>query len=92
MLRPMTWPTLANHPSIWVRIACDRCGRRGKLRLARLVEQFGADALMVRVREELTRDCRYSHLNKASGDLPKGCRAHFMPPHYGDRRPAPEGD
>ena len=35
--------TLLEYPYVVVRVRCDSCNRRGKYRLARLVDKFGAD-------------------------------------------------
>jgi hypothetical protein len=35
--------TLSEYPFDWIELACDRCNRRGRLRKARLIEQYGAD-------------------------------------------------
>ncbi len=33
--------TLAEYPFDWIELACEKCGRHGKLRKARLMEQYG---------------------------------------------------
>jgi hypothetical protein len=41
--------TLANYPGDVIRVACDRCDRRGRYRRPSLVEQFGAGAALPNV-------------------------------------------
>jgi hypothetical protein len=38
-------------------VACDRCERRGRLRVARLIEQHGADARLPDLPHVLAGDC-----------------------------------
>ncbi len=38
-------------------IACRRCERRGRLRMARLIEQYGADMRLPELRYILAADC-----------------------------------
>jgi len=39
---------------------CDRCGRRGRYRLHRLIERYGIDAKVFEWSDEITADCRGS--------------------------------
>ncbi|MEW6256565.1 MAG: hypothetical protein AB1592_11460 [Pseudomonadota bacterium] len=85
--RGTDWPTLRTHPSVWVKLACSKCGRRGRYRLVTLVERFGADARMVTVRERLSADCPYN-FGHATPKLPAGCQARFVEGN-GPPNPAP---
>jgi hypothetical protein len=42
-------------------VACDKCGRKGRYMLARLIEQRGADAKAVDLLTEVTADCPKKH-------------------------------
>jgi hypothetical protein len=35
--------TLSDHPADLVRLVCEKCGRAGQYREAKLIERFGAD-------------------------------------------------
>jgi hypothetical protein len=39
-------------------VRCARCGRHGRLRLARLITLYGRDARLPDVRHQLSADCR----------------------------------
>lgn len=71
-----TWPTLRTHPSVWVKLTCPKCGRRGQYRLATLVERLGADCRMIKVLETLSHDCPY-RFHHPVPMLPAGCQATF---------------
>jgi hypothetical protein len=45
-------------------VACSRCGRHGRLRVARLIERYGEDAKLPALREILAGDCP-----RVGGDL-----------------------
>jgi hypothetical protein len=47
--------TLADYPGEVVRLACDRCDRRGQYRRSTLVTLFGADASLPDVLNDLAR-------------------------------------
>jgi hypothetical protein len=49
--------TLAEYPFEMVELACEKCGRHGKLRKVRLIQEHGADFCVARLRELLTEDC-----------------------------------
>ncbi|QTL01887.1 hypothetical protein J5J86_13840 [Aquabacter sp. L1I39] len=52
--------TLADYPYVVVRIECGLCGRRGRYRLARLAERFGADTSLEDLLDQIAgRRCRY---------------------------------
>ena len=40
-----------------LQVACDKCGRRGRYGVARLIEQHGRDGNMVDLLAELKADC-----------------------------------
>jgi hypothetical protein len=42
---------------VMLEIACSRCERRGRLRVARLIEQYGADMRLPELRYILAADC-----------------------------------
>jgi hypothetical protein len=48
---------LSSYPWVIVRIACDRCKRRGSYRLARLAAKFGPEAPMDYVLDKVAFDC-----------------------------------
>lgn len=50
---------LADYPYVLVRISCDRCGRAGQYRLARLAAAYGPETDVDAVVEALSRDCVY---------------------------------
>ncbi len=79
----MRWPeTLAHFPYVVVRLRCELCPRRrGSYRLARLVERFGADADLDRVRWELARPC--PRLKHAGTSMRPACRVEFVGLRYG---------
>lgn len=52
--------TLADYPYVVVRIECGLCGRRGRYRLARLAERYGADITLEDLLDQIARRrCRY---------------------------------
>ena len=51
---------LSDYPFIIVRIACSRCSRKGRYRLARLAERFGADARLTDVLAKLSASCPHA--------------------------------
>jgi hypothetical protein len=77
----MSRDTLASYPFVTVRIACRNCKRRGRYRLARLAERFGADATLEEVLMTITADCNLA--GNRTGR--RGCRAAYFP----DLDPAP---
>jgi hypothetical protein len=38
-------------------VECDKCGRRGRYRLDRLIERYGIDAKLFEWSDEITADC-----------------------------------
>jgi hypothetical protein len=45
--------TLADFPFDMIELACEKCGRHGKLRKARVIEQYGRDIGLAHLREKL---------------------------------------
>jgi hypothetical protein len=59
-------------------VECDKCGRRGRYRLDRLIARYGIDAKLFDWSDEITADCprkKAKNLNDQCGarcpDLPK---------------------
>ena len=50
---------LSQYPYVEVRVSCRLCPRRGRYRLARLAERFGAEADLEHVLAVLSSGCRY---------------------------------
>ncbi len=48
---------LSEYPFDWIELACEKCGRHGKLRKARLMEQYGPDIQVAELRAELAKPC-----------------------------------
>lgn len=53
-----------------VEMVCDKCTRRGRYSVARLIEQYGPDAKMTDWRTRITADCQ------RSGSMSDPCGAH----------------
>jgi hypothetical protein len=49
--------TLAEYPFDMVELACEKCGRHGKLRKTRLIQQHGPEMGVAHLRELLIEDC-----------------------------------
>jgi hypothetical protein len=64
--------TLSEYPFEVIELACEACDRRGRLRKARLVEQYGDNYGVARLRETLIRDC------PKFGNWHDPCRAHYV--------------
>jgi hypothetical protein len=62
--------TLAEYPGDMVRLACNRCGRRGQYRKATLIARYGADVPLPDIRLLIAECERY---DRVTG----GCRVHF---------------
>ncbi len=56
----------------FIHFGCEKCKRRGRLRKARLVEQYGAYYGVARLRETLIQDCA------KFGNWDDPCRAYFV--------------
>jgi hypothetical protein len=52
-------------------VACEKCGRKGRYAVARLIEQRGRDAKVIDLLAEITADCP----KKQAGDLSDQCAA-----------------
>ena len=52
-------------------VACDKCGRKGRYPVARLIEQRGRDAKVIDWRDEITADCP----KKQAGNMSDQCAA-----------------
>jgi hypothetical protein len=50
---------LSEYPFVIVRIACERCGRSGRYRLARLAATYGAETEVETIVRRLIVDCVY---------------------------------
>ena len=50
---------LSEYPHVVVRIACSKCSRKGRYRLARLADKYGAEATMPAVLAQLAADCKH---------------------------------
>jgi hypothetical protein len=64
--------TLSEYPFEWIERACEACERRGRLRKARLIKQYGADYGVARLRETLITDC------PKFGNWHDPCRAYYV--------------
>lgn len=69
---------LSAYPYVVVRIGCDRCGRFGRYRLARLAAKYGAEATTDAVIDTLTRDCRFRTDESHRRPIPGTCRARML--------------
>ena len=56
-----------------LRIDCDKCGRRGRYRVDRLVKKYGIDAKLFAWSDEVTADCP----RKIAKNLSDMCGARF---------------
>ena len=54
-----------------LRVACDKCGRKGRYAVARLIERRGRDAKLVDFLAEVTADC----VKKQAGNMRDQCAA-----------------
>ena len=52
-------------------VTCDKCGRKGRYAVARLIEQRGRDAKVVNLLAEITADCP----KKQAGNMSDQCAA-----------------
>ncbi len=64
--------TLAEYPFDWIELACEKCGRHGKLRKARLMEQYGPDIQVAELRAELAKSC------ERLGSMQDPCGAYYV--------------
>jgi hypothetical protein len=63
--------SLAEFPLPIVELACDKCGRRGRLRKARLVDQYGPDIPLPDLRVEIAKCER-------AGEMSDGCAVYYV--------------
>ena len=59
--------TLRDYPGETVRLVCDKCGRAGKYRKQKLIEQFGADILLPDLRHEIAKCERMGSMSDGCG-------------------------
>jgi hypothetical protein len=81
---PVTLGDIADKITM-LEVACSRCGRFGRLRVSRLIEQHGADAKLPALREILAGDCPrvgatsiYERCGVRYPQLPRVLGAHFL--------------
>ena len=56
-----------------LQVACDKCGRKGRYALARLIEQRGRDAKVVDFLAEITADCPKEQARNMSDQCAARC-------------------
>jgi hypothetical protein len=59
--------SLAQFPHDMVELACDKCGRRGRLRKSKLIEEYGADVALPDLRRMIARCERAASMSDACG-------------------------
>ena len=59
--------TLAQFPHEMVELACEKCGRRGRLLKSRLVEEYGADVALPDLRTMIARCDRATSMSDPCG-------------------------
>ncbi len=64
--------TLAEYPFEMVELACEKCGRHGRLRKARLIGEHGPEIGVARLREVLIEACPHF------GNWHDPCRAYYV--------------
>jgi len=65
--------TLGHFPREMVELACDKCGRRGRLLKAKLIEAYGPDIALADLRSLIARCDR-------SGNMSNPCGAYYVAP------------
>ncbi len=68
----MPGQTFTLDPFNWIELACEKCGRHGKLRKARLMEQYGPDIQVAELREKLAQTC------ERLGSMQDPCGAYYV--------------
>jgi hypothetical protein len=63
--------SLAQFPLPTVELACEKCGRRGRLLKAKLIEAYGADVALPDLRTLIARCDR-------AGNMSDPCGAHYV--------------
>lgn len=66
---------LSDYPYVVVRIACSKCPRKGRYRLARLADRYGAETTMPAVLSQLAGDCKQRDVRLRVTNF---CGAHFV--------------
>jgi hypothetical protein len=54
-------------------VACDKCGRKGRYAVARLIEQHGSDAKVVDFLAEIAADCPKKQVGNMSDQCAARC-------------------
>ncbi len=80
--------TLATYPYVVVRLDCALCSRRGRYRLARLADRYGANCPMAELLDMLAGDCKWRGVRPRHPRLP-ACGARF-PDLRGPSPPPPD--
>ena len=75
--------TLADYPHDMVEIECAKCGRPGRLRTTRLLEQHGPDIKLPDLLGEIAQCPNWDNMNE-------GCQAQYPPSSQIDRQVAGE--
>jgi hypothetical protein len=55
--------TLAQHPGDHVRLTCEKCGRAGQYRKAKLIDRFGSDIRLPDLRQEIAQCERHGKMH-----------------------------
>jgi hypothetical protein len=63
--------SLHDHPGVFVRLTCDRCGRAGRYHKHNLIEQLGAEIALPDLRHEIAKCER-------RGQMHDGCGVHYV--------------
>ena len=63
--------TLRQFPHEMVELACDKCGRRGRLLKSKLIEAYGPDITLPDLRTMITRRDR-------AGSMSDGCGTYYV--------------
>lgn len=79
--------TLATYPYVVVRLECSLCGRKGRYRLARLADKYGANCSLKELVELLAGDCK--HRGRQRHPIRPGCGARLKDL-AGPERPPPD--
>ena len=79
--------TLTTFPYVVVRVDCTLCARRGRYRLARLADKYGANCTLNELLELLAGDCKYR--GRPRHPIRPGCGARFKDLE-GPNRPRPD--
>lgn len=81
----MTPATLTPFPYVVVRLDCTLCGRKGRYRLARLADKYGASCTLKELLKLLAGDCKYR--GRPRHPIRPGCGARFKDLEGLDRSP-----